>query len=183
MGGAGITLEDREDPTGAQVLDQQSELGKGAGQQVVELVEDAGVLACLGLEPAGDLAEDAHRRRERGRGFGCFRDGEAGAGVGFDQIVLFRAEDGDPIILVAFGIAAGDGFAVRQGLQEGEQVVRIATGDVEAHVEVDVAGVLGGDGVQTLAELLIAEGGLEDFEVGGGGLQIGAEKGGVMAIA
>lgn len=146
-----------------------------------ELVEDARVL--VRLDPAGDLAEDAHGRRERGGGFGFFRDGEAGAGVGFDRIGLFRSEDGDTIILVAFGIAAGDGFAVGQGVQEGEQVVGIAAGDVDAHVEVDVAGVLGGDGVQTLAELLIAEGGLDDQEVGGSGLQIGAKKGGVMAIA
>jgi hypothetical protein len=50
-------------------------------------------------------------------------------------------------------------------------------------MEVNVASVLGGDGLQTLTELLIAEGGLDDHEVGGGGLQIGEEKGGVMAIA
>jgi hypothetical protein len=53
--------------------------------------------------------------------------------VGFDWIGLFRSEDGDTIILVALGIAAGDGFAVGQGLQEGEQVFGVAAGDVDAH--------------------------------------------------
>jgi hypothetical protein len=67
-------------------------------------------------------------------------------------------------------------------VQEGEQVVSIAAGDVDAHMEVDAAGVLGGDGLQSLTQLLIAEGGLGDHEVGGGGAQIGVEKGGVMAV-
>ncbi len=40
-----------------------------------------------------------------------------------DRIGLFATEDGGAIVLVALGIAAGDGGAVRQGMEEGEQVV------------------------------------------------------------
>ena len=149
----------------------------------MKLIEDARVLARLRLEPAGDLAQGAHGRRQRRCGFGLFRDGEAGAGVSFDRIGLFRSEDGDAIILVTFGIAAGDGFAVGQSVQEGEQVVGIAAGDVDAHMEVNVTSVFGGDSAQALTELLVAEGRFGDREVGGGGLQIAVKKGGVMAIA
>ena len=118
----------------------------------MELIEDTRVLASLGLEAAGDLTQRAQGRRERRCGFRFFRDGEAGAGVGFDRIGLFRSEDGDTIILVAFGIAARNGFAVRQGLQEGErgfanmrQEARIAQhacqrpGGVQGGTECDVA--------------------------------------------
>jgi len=50
-------------------------------------------------------------------------------------------------------------------------------------MEMDVAAELVGDGFEAFAELLIAGGGLDELEVGRGGLEIGTEEGGVMAVA
>ena len=66
-------------------------------------------------------------------------------------------------------------------MQEGEQVVGIAAGDVEAEVEVDRA-MLVAEGSQATLELLVALGRLDELEFRGGGLQIGIQEDGVMPI-
>ena len=44
---------------GGEVFGEQGEFGEGQGEEVVELVDQAGALADDGLESAGDLAEGA----------------------------------------------------------------------------------------------------------------------------
>ena len=48
-----------EDPAGGEIFREQGQLGEGESEQVMELVDQARALADDGLEPAGDLAEDA----------------------------------------------------------------------------------------------------------------------------
>jgi hypothetical protein len=38
-------------------VDEEGEFGEGAGEELVELVDESGALANDGLEPRGDLAE------------------------------------------------------------------------------------------------------------------------------
>ena len=57
--GGGKAMDQFEHPAGGDVLDQQAQFGKGQVQQMMELIDEAGALADDGLEPAGDLAEDA----------------------------------------------------------------------------------------------------------------------------
>ena len=58
-GGGGVAVDEFEDPAGGEVLGEQGQFGEGEGEQVVELVDEAGALADDGLEAAGDLAEGA----------------------------------------------------------------------------------------------------------------------------
>ena len=55
--GRGIAMDEFEHPAGSQVLGEQGQLGEGQGEQVVELVDQAGALAADGLEQAGNVAE------------------------------------------------------------------------------------------------------------------------------
>jgi len=90
-------------------MDQQSEFGEGEGEQVMELVDESGALANDGLEPAGDLSDGAEfegQRRDTRRLLG---EGVAGGGAGFDGVGLLGTEEGGAVVLVALGIAAGDG--------------------------------------------------------------------------
>ncbi len=54
--GGGEAVDEFEDPCGGEVLGEEGEFGEGEGEQVVELVDEAGALADDGLESAGDLA-------------------------------------------------------------------------------------------------------------------------------
>ena len=107
--GGGVALHEFEDPADGNILDEQCQFGKGQGEQLVELVDEAGALADGGLEPSGDLAERAQLGRQVGRGCGPFADGEACGGAGLDGIGLLAAEESGAIVLVALRIAAGDG--------------------------------------------------------------------------
>jgi hypothetical protein len=51
-------VDQLEHPAQGDVLNQQGQLGEGQGEEVVELVDEAGALAGGGLESAGDLAQD-----------------------------------------------------------------------------------------------------------------------------
>jgi len=139
LGGGGIAVEQGEDPAGAQVVDDEGQLGESPGQEVVQLIDEARVLARLGFEPAGDLAEQAQLGGEGGGGLGFFGEGVACAGRALDGIRLLVPEDGNAIVFVALRIATGDGeggVGERRGLswlcpqrvQEGEQVVGITPG-------------------------------------------------------
>src|SRR4051794_2956017 len=77
-------------------------------------------------------------------------------------------------------------FAGRgEAFEEAEQIVGILPSNVDADEEEArfVRALAFGDGVQTIAKLPIAVAGFGEGEFVGGGLQIVAEKGGVMPIA
>ena len=67
-------------------------------------------------------------------------------------------------------------------LEEVQQVVGILAGGVEADDEGDGA-VAAGDGFEPLAEQGVAGGGLGEGQFVGGGLEVVAEEGGVVAVA
>ena len=71
-----------------------------------------------------------------------------------------------------------------ESMEEVKQVVGVLTGGVEADDEVNVAADgAPGDVLEPLAELGVACGGLGELQLGGGRLEIVAEKSGVVAIA
>src|SRR5262249_60301869 len=97
------------------VLGDEGQGGEREGEQVGGLVTEAGALAGAGLEPAGDLAEAAERGRQRLGRRRPFAQGVAGVGAGLDGIGLLVAEEGSAVVLVALGIAAGEGQRKRAG--------------------------------------------------------------------
>ena len=56
-----------------------------------------------------------------------------------------------------------------------------AAGQVEPATKVNATAMASGDGFEAFAQLLVADGGLNELEVGRGGLQIGAQEAGMMA--
>jgi hypothetical protein len=60
--------------TGLNVLVEGGQLGEEASQEVVELIDGLGLLLDLGLQPAGDFAQEEYGVRWRGR-----RGGDRGA--------------------------------------------------------------------------------------------------------
>jgi len=192
--GGGVTVDEFEDPAAGDVLDEEGEFGECESQQMVELVDDAGALADGGLESSGDLSEQSHLVGHGRRVGGPFAEGVACGGAGLDGIGLLGAEQGGAVVFVALRIAAGDGEAgepegvgPRSGrgaerMQEVEEVVGVLAGGVEADDEVDGAEALG-DAFEPSAEFAVAVAGLGEEEFGGGRLQIGAEEGGVVAVA
>ncbi len=69
------------------------------------------------------------------------------------------------------------GLGFGQGLQEGEQIVGVGAGQVEAEVDRSEAR---GQGFQAFPELLVAGRGLSEIEVGDGRLQVGAQGGSMV---
>jgi hypothetical protein len=67
-------------------------------------------------------------------------------------------------------------------MQEVQQMVGVLAGGVEANQEVD-ATVATHDLFEALAELIVAAARLGERQLACGGLEIGAQEGGVMAIA
>jgi hypothetical protein len=67
-------------------------------------------------------------------------------------------------------------------VEEGEEVIGVLAGGVEADGEVD-GRVPPRDLVETVAELRVAGGGLGEGQLGGGGLEVVVEEDGVVAIA
>jgi len=49
-------MDEFEDPALRDVFDEEGEFGEGEGQEVVELVDEAGALPDGGLESGGNLA-------------------------------------------------------------------------------------------------------------------------------
>jgi len=54
--GGGVAMDEFEDPALRDVFDEEGEFGEGEGQEVVELVDEAGALPDGGLESGGNLA-------------------------------------------------------------------------------------------------------------------------------
>jgi hypothetical protein len=67
-------------------------------------------------------------------------------------------------------------------VEEVNQVIGVVPGGVEADVE-GGAGVAAGDEFEALPELVVALGGLGEGQLGGGGLEVVAQEGGVVAVA
>lgn len=55
LGRGGIAVQQFEDPAGAQIADQQTQLGEGDSDQMVQMVDEARALADDGLQAAGAL--------------------------------------------------------------------------------------------------------------------------------
>jgi hypothetical protein len=183
--GRGEATQEFEHPAGGDVFYLHGQFGEGAGQELMQLIDQARALTDHGLESAGDVAEWQQWGWGERVGLGPLGEGVAGTGVSFHGIGLARAVDGDAVVLVALGVAAGDaeaGVVDRQGGEEGQQVVGVLAGGVEADQEVHAA-VLADELGESLTELAIALGGLDHLQVGGGGLQVGAEEGGVVTVA
>jgi hypothetical protein len=121
-------------------------------------------------------------------------DGEVGGGAGLDGVGLLGPEEGGAVVLVPLGVAAGDGDdglgdgtrpLIRvpgEVVEEVEEVVGVLPGGVEADDEGD-GRVAPGDVFQAPPELGVAVGGLGEGEFSGGGLEVVAEEGGVVAVA
>ena len=107
--GGRIFVEEPQDPAGGDVVGQGGELGEDASQEVVQSVDGLGRLLDLGLQAAGDFAQQNHGRRRGRRGLGLLDDGEAGHGLALGVVGGALGEMRLLIILVAFGLADGEG--------------------------------------------------------------------------
>ena len=187
-------MDQFEDPALGDVLDEQGQFGEGQGQQVVQLVDQAGALANGGLESSGDLTQGPQLAGQRRCAGGSLADGEVGGGPCFDGIGLLAAEQSGAIVFVALGVAARDGeLGVGQDsglwrglsgevLEEVQEVVGVGPGGIEANDEGN-GWVRPGQLFESAAELGVAGGGLGEGQFGGGGLLVVAEEGGVVAVA
>src|SRR5262245_35118345 len=86
------------------------------------------------------------------------------------------------IVLVAFGLAYGDGHRQRQRAEKAFEIGSILTGGIDADVEVGL-GMLLVQPFQALAEVLIALLILQDGQRLGGRLPVGAQKRDAVAVA
>src|SRR5262249_48532672 len=195
----GIAVNEFEGPADGDILLQQGQFGEGEGEEVMELVDEARALTDDGVQPAGDVTEDAQRKRDGLARRGSFVDGVARSGAGLGGMGLLVAEEGGAIVLVALRIAAGDeegepssvrrwrragrvGKGVSEAVDEVQEVVGVLAGGIEADDEVNGA-VTPQDAFKTLPQLAIAGGGLGERQFGGGGLEVVAQEAGVVAVA
>jgi hypothetical protein len=160
----------------------------------VELVAQPRALADDGLQPAGHLAEGAEFEGQGRVAAGLFGQREPSGRTGLDGVGLFTTKESGPVVFVALRVAAGEGEREggrrvgRRGgrpgeaMQEVEQVVGILAGRSEADEEVDGAVVLD-QALEALAEPGVAGGRLGEWQLGGGGLAILAEEGGLVPVA
>jgi hypothetical protein len=160
----------------------------------MQLVDQSGALADNGLEPASDLAQKTQGSRDRLAGSGSFSQGKASSSAGLDGVGLLGAEQRGAIIFVALRIATGeDDGGVGNGAsgvarsvaemgKEVKEVVCILPGGIEANDESDSRMTLC-EQEQTLAEQMVARGGLGEGKFGGSGLKVVTQEAGVVAIA
>ena len=83
------------------------------------------------------------------------------------------------------GVACRDGeggVVDLQSIEPGDEVVGIEAGGIDADEEVNAAVLVHQVG-EALPKLGVADGGLDDFQFRRGGLELGVEEGGVMAVA
>src|SRR5215813_12986354 len=108
----------------------------------MELVDEARALTDDGVQPAGDVTEDAQRKRDGLARRGSFVDGVARSGAGLGGIGLLVAEEGGAIVLVALRIAAGDEEGEPSSVRRWRRAGRVGKGVSEAVDEVqEVVGV------------------------------------------
>jgi hypothetical protein len=160
----------------------------------VELIDQAGALADGGLQPGSDLTQRPQLAGEDRSGGDALADGEVGGGAGLDGIGLLTAEESGAVVFVALRVAARDGErgagqgaavarrVLAEVVEEVQQVVGVLAGGIEPDDEGD-GGVAEGEAFEAVAELGVAGGGLGEGEFGGGGLEVVAQEGGVVAVA
>ena len=165
--GGGVLLEQPQHPAGGDVLGEGGQLGEGAGQEVVESVGGPGGLLDLALQAADDLAEQGHGRRRRRRGGGSLDEGEAGHGLALGVVGGALGEVRLPIILVALGLADGDGHGPVEAAEELLEIGGVLAGGVDADVEVDL-GMPAAQLLQAFPQGLVAGAVLGDGERLGG---------------
>jgi len=187
----GVAAEQFEYPTGAEILDEDGQFGKGTDEELMELIDQSGALPGDGLESSGDLSELAEFEGGRRPGLGSFVEGVACGGACLDGVGLLRPEERGAVVLVALGVAAGkgDGEWVGMGgadgtaLEEVEEVIGVLPGGIEPEVKVVEVRVLLGDALESLSEKEVAVGGLGEGKFVGGGLELGVEEGSVVSVA
>ncbi len=116
--GGGILREQVQHPTGRDVFGEGGQLGKGAGQEIMESVGGPGGLLDLALQAGDELAEQGHGWLGRRRGGRSLDDGEASHGLALRIVGGALGEVRLPIILVALGLADGDGQGPVQAAEE-----------------------------------------------------------------
>ena len=136
--GGGILVEEPQHPAGGDVVGQGGEFGEGAGQEVVESVDGLGRLFDLGLQAAGDFAQQDHRRGRGGRRVGSLDDGEACHGLALGVVGGAFGEVRLLIILVALGLADGQGHGQVEAAEELFEVDGVLAGGIDADVEVSL---------------------------------------------
>ena len=171
--GGGIFVEELQHPSGGEVVGQVGQFGKDAGQEVVQAIDGLRGLLDLGLQASGDFAEQGHGGRDRRGGGGQFDDGEARHGLAFGIVGGAFGEVSLLVILVAFGLANGQGDGQWEAAQEVFEIGRVLAGGVDADVEVCL-GMLLVQLLEALLEGLIAGAAFEYGNGLGGGLAIGA---------
>jgi hypothetical protein len=147
-----------------------------------------------GLQAASDLAEQAQLAGAGGVRARLLGQGEARGRARLDGIGLLAAKESGPVVLVALRIAARQsegegrwrcrrvGGWLAEAVQEVQQIVGVRPGGVETDDEVAGA-VVPDDAFEALAEQRLADGRLREREFGGGGLEVVAGEGGVVAVA
>ena len=108
----------------------------------MESVDGLGRLLDLGLQAAGDLAQQDHRRRGGWRGVGLLDDGEAGHGLALGVVGGALGEVGLLIILVALGFADGEGHGQVEAAEELLEIDGVLAGGIDADVEVSIEDVV-----------------------------------------
>src|SRR5258708_30922335 len=94
-----------------------------------------GILLDLGLQAAGDLAEQEYGRGWGQRGVGLFDDGIAGHGLALGVVGGALGEVGLLIILVALGFADGESHGQVEAAEELFEIDGILAGSIDAHVK------------------------------------------------
>ena len=120
--------------------------------------------------------------RRRRRGVGLLDDGEAGHGLALGVVGGAFGEVGLLIVLVAFGLADGDGHGQVEAAEEVFEIGGVLAGGIDADVEVGL-GMLLMQLLEAFLQGLIAGAVLHHGERLGGRLAIGPEEGDAMTVA
>ena len=88
---------------------QGGEFGEDPGQEVVQSVDGLSRLLDLRLQPSGDFAQQDHGRGRGWGGVGQLDDGKTGHGLALGVVGGALGEVGLLVILIALGLADGDG--------------------------------------------------------------------------
>ena len=131
--------------------------------------------------PATSRSRAMGARRGRG-GLGLLDDGEAGHGLALGVVGGALGEVGLLIVLVALGLADGDGHGQVEAAEEVLEVGGVLAGGVDADVEMGI-GMLFMQLIEAFLQGLVAGAVLHDGQGLGGRLAIGPEEGDAVAVA
>ena len=180
--GGGVGREQSEHPAGGDVPGEGGQLGEGAGQEIMESVGGPGGLLDLALQAAGDLAQQGHGSLGLGRGGGPLDQREAGHGPALGVVGGALGGVRLVVVLVALGLADGEGHGPVEVAEELLEVVGVLAGGVDTDMEVDQR-MLSAQLLEAVAQGLVAGAVLGDGERLGGGLEIGPEERDAVAVS